>query len=354
MHKKVNIVTIAEKSGFSTTTVSRVLNGLGQKYRISKATSQKILSLAEELNYTPNKIAQSLRLKKSNAIGLIVPDIGNPFFANLARVITYESRKRGYSIILSDTKDDLDTEKEILNVMVDRNVDAILMAPCSNIREHIDEVINQGTGFILVDRYFSDSDIPFVTSDNYHGTYEATNFLLDNGHRNIACIQGSTHTMPNIERVQGFKDACKTSGVNNPVIVGKSFSIQNGYLETKLLLASKNNHIPTAFLCLSTMTLLGVLKALKEANLKVPDDVSIIAFDNQPFIDYLNPPITTIAQSIEEIGNVAINVLIDKLEDDSTDLNISLKLRPQLIHRDSVKSILPNGQNGNNGRKGQV
>jgi len=339
MQKKVNIITIAEKSGFSTTTVSRVLNGLGPKYRISKATTQKILALAEELNYTPNLVAQGLRLKKSNAIGLIVPDIGNPFFANLARVIAYESRKRGYSIILSDTKDDSDIEEETLRVLVDRNVDAIVMAPCSNRREHIDNAIKQGVQFIMVDRYFSNSDIPFIASDNYHGSYEATNFLLDNGHRNIACIQGSTHTMPNIERVKGFRDACNENGVKNPVVVGKSFSIQNGYLETKLLLASKTNNIPTAFLCLSTMTLLGVLKALKEASLKVPDDISIIAFDNQSFIDYLNPPITTIAQSIEEIGNIAINVLIDKLEDENTDLNISIKLRPRLIHRDSVKSI---------------
>ena len=345
MQKRADLKTIAAVSGYSTTTVSRVLNGLGPKYRISQSTCKKILDIAQEMNYTPSIVAQSLRLQKSNAIGLIVPDISNPFFAQLARIITSESRKRGYSIILADSEDNPDTEVELLKVLVDRKVDAIIIAPTSDRREHIDNVISHGTDVIMVDRYFEDSNIPFVTTDNYHGAYEATNFLLDNGHRNIACIQGSTHTMPNIERVQGFSDACNENGVKNPIIVGKSFSIQNGYLETKLLLASKNNHIPTAFLCLSTMTLLGVLKALKEANLKVPEDVSIIAFDNQAFIDYLNPPITTIAQSIEEIGNVAINVLIDKLEDENTDLNISIKLRPRLIHRDSVRTILPNGKN---------
>lgn len=343
MSKKANIVSIAEESGFSTTTVSRVLNGLGPKYRISEKTSALILGIADRLNYTPNLVAQSLRLKKSNAIGFIVPDISNPFFSNLARVITYESRKRGYSIILADTKDDCDTEKELLNVLVDRNVDAIIMAPCSNEVKHIEEVRSQGVELLMVDRYFEDSELPYVTTDNYFGTFEATSFLLDNGHKNIVCVQGSTSTTPNKHRVEGFVDACNTRGIENPIVVGKSFSIQNGYLETKLLLSSKRYKKPSAILCLSTMTLLGVLKALKEANLSIPHDVSVISFDNQPFIDYLNPPITTIAQSIDEIGTVSINVLIDKLEDDSTDLNLSLKLRPKLIHRDSVKSIIDNG-----------
>lgn len=344
MGKKVNIVSIADESGFSTTTVSRVLNGLGPKYRISEKTCTLILEIAERLNYSPNLVAQSLRLKKSNAIGLIVPDISNPFFSHLARVITYESRERGYSIILADTKDDCETEKELLKVLLDRSVDAIIMAPCSNKFEHVLEVRNQGVKVILVDRYFENTDIPYVTTDNYHGAFEATSFLIDNGHRNIVCIQGLTTTTSSNQRVKGFIDACNNSNIKNPVVVGKSFSIQNGYLETKLLLSSRRHEQPTAILCLSTMTLLGVLKALKEANLSIPDDISVISFDNQPFIDYLNPPITTIAQSIDEIGTVSITVLIDKLEDETTDLNLSLKLRPKLIHRNSVKSIVDNSK----------
>lgn len=339
MQKKANLKTIAALAGYSTTTVSRVLNGLGPKYRISERTCKKILDIAQEKNYTPSIVAQSLRLKKSNAIGLIVPDISNPFFAQLARIITSESRKRGYSIILADSEDNTDTEIELLKVLVDRKVDAIIIAPTSDRRDHIDNVISHGTEVIMVDRYFEDSNIPYVTSDNYYGAIEATNFLIDNGHRSLACIQGSTKTLPNKKRVQGFIDACENKSVTDFNIVGKSFSIQNGYLETKLLLSSKNYNKPTAILCLSTMTLLGALKALKEANLSIPDDVSVIAFDNQLFLEYINPPITTIAQSIDEIGTVSINVLIDKLEDESIDLNINIKLRPQIIHRESVKSV---------------
>jgi LacI family transcriptional regulator len=344
MNKRANIVSIAKASRFSTTTVSRVLNGLGPKYRISEKTCKHIFEIADRLNYTPNLVAQSLRLKKSNAIGLIVPDISNPFFATLARVITYESRGRGYSIILADTKDDWDTEKELLNVLLDRSVDAIIMAPCSNRLEHIKEARDQGVEIILVDRYFEHSDIPYVTTDNFFGAFEATSFLIRNGHSNIVCVQGSTTTTTNNQRVKGFINACNNSGIKNPVVVGKSFSIQNGYLETKLLLSSRRYEQPTAILCLSTLTLLGVLKALKEANLSIPDDISVISFDDQPFIDYLNPPITTIAQSVDEIGTVSINVLIDRLEDDKTDISLSLKLRPKIIHRNSVKSIIDNGQ----------
>ncbi|HDZ41346.1 MAG TPA: LacI family transcriptional regulator [Bacteroidetes bacterium] len=338
MQKRVNIKTIADLAGVSITTVSRVLNGLGPKYRISEPTCKRIFEIAEEMNYKPNIIAQSLRLKKTNAIGLILPDIGNPFFATLARIITIESKKRGYSIILADTEDNIDLEQELMELLLDRNIDAIIIAPCSQTRSHIEEVIKSGKKIILVDRYYIGGNIPYVTTDNYYGAYEATKYLLQNGHRDIACIQGSTDTAPNIQRVKGFTDACKKFGVKHFKIAGDSFTIQNGYLETKLLLSSSMS-APTAILCLSSTILLGVLKALKEADLSVPDNVSLLSFDNQPFMDYLNPPISSIAQPVNEIGTFATKVLIDSLEEGRKKLNLSVKLRPQIILRNSVRLI---------------
>ncbi|MFO7852252.1 MAG: LacI family DNA-binding transcriptional regulator [Bacteroidota bacterium] len=341
MQKRVNIKTIAELAGVSITTVSRVLNGLGPKYRISAPTCKRIYEIAEEMNYKPSLVAKSLRLKKTNAIGLILPDIGNPFFATLAKIITIESKKRGYSIILADTENNKDLEEEILQVLLDRNIDAIIIAPCSNKRSHIDDVMSTGKKIILVDRYFFDGKIPYVTTDNYFGALEATKYILENGHKHLACIQGATDTAPNIERVKGFTRACKQYGIKNYKIVGDSFTVQNGYLETKLLLSAAKN-MPTAILCLSSTILLGTLKAIKEADLKVPEDISLISFDNQPFMDYLNPPISSIAQPVDEIGTFATKVLIDSLEEDRKKLNLNVKLRPQIIYRNSVRPI----QNG--------
>lgn len=338
MHERINIKTIAELAGVSITTVSRVLNGLGPKYRISEPTCKKIFEIAEETNYKPNIIAQSLRLKKTNALGLILPDIGNPFFATLARIITIESKKRGYSIILSDTEDNIEIEKELLRVLLDRNMDAIIIAPCSKHRSHIEEVIKSGKKVLLVDRYFSEGNIPYVTTDNYYGAYEATKHLLANGHKVLACIQGSTDTAPNIQRIKGFKDACKQYNISDYKIAGDSFTIQNGYIETKLLLSSTKKR-PTAILCLSSTILLGVLKAIKEADMSVPQDISILAFDNQHFMDYLNPPVSAIAQPVNEIGTFATKVLIDSLEEGRKKLSLSVKLRPQIILRNSVRPI---------------
>ncbi len=338
MPKRVNIKTIAELADVSITTVSRVLNGLGPKYRISEPTCKRILEIAKEVNYKPNIIAQSLRLKKTNAIGLILPDIGNPFFATLARIITIESKKRGYSIILADTEDNKDFEEGVLQVLLDRNIDAIIIAPCSNKRLHIEDVMNTGKKIILVDRYFFEGKLPYVTTDNYFGAFEATKHILENGHKDLACIQGATDTAPNTERVKGFTRACKQYGIKNYRIVGDSFTVQNGYLETKLLLSSAKN-MPTAILCLSSTILLGTLKAIKEADLRVPEDISLISFDNQPFMDYINPPISSIAQPVSEIGTFATKVLIDSLEEGHKKLDLNVKLRPQIIFRNSVRSI---------------
>ena len=140
MDKITNIKHIADKTALSVTTVSRVLNGFSKQFRISDSTTQRVLEVAKELNYTPNQIAQSLRLKRTNTIGLMVPDIGNPFFASVAKIITAESANRGYSVVLTASNDNYKIEKELLTLLISRNVDAMIMIPCGRESKHIEAV----------------------------------------------------------------------------------------------------------------------------------------------------------------------------------------------------------------------
>ena len=172
----MTIKELAQELEMSTTTVSRVLTGQEKKYRISDKTAQRVREMAEKLDFAPNQIARNLRLQKTNTIGLIIPDISNPFFANLARTVEEELRRRGKMVLLCDTKDDTDLEHESIALLKGRKVDGLLVAPVGKESKHFIE--NTSIPIVLIDRYFEDQNIPFVTTDNFFGAYEATSFLF--------------------------------------------------------------------------------------------------------------------------------------------------------------------------------
>ncbi|MBN2410913.1 LacI family DNA-binding transcriptional regulator [candidate division KSB1 bacterium] len=337
MKNNITLKTIAHQLGISESTVSRVLNGKASKYRISKKTEEIILKTAKELNFTPNPLARSLRLNKTNTIGLVIPDISNPFFSSIARNVEQEARKLGYSIILCDTEEDTDLEKESLELLELRKVDGLIISPVGQTFNYIKRIYNNGMPIVIIDRYFPDLDIPYVTSDNYKGAFEAISYLIDNGHRSIACIQGLTHTSPNNERVRGYREALLNYHlpVDEALIVGDSFGEQNGYLETKLLLKNEKNI--TAIFSVSNLISLGALRAIYEEGLRVPEDISIISFDDQPYSDYLATPMTTVTQKNKEMGQISIKLLINQIESKIRFSSKCVILPTKLIKRKSVK-----------------
>ena len=166
MQHKPNIVDIAEITGFSITTVSRVLNGKGEKYRISKATREKIKSVAEELKYVPNEFARNLRIGKSKTIALIVPSLKNPFFAEIASVVNNEVRKYGYITLIGDSDDQVENEKNELSHLTSRSLDGMIVVPCGEEWDHLVKVQENGLPLICIDRYFEDTSLSYVSSDN--------------------------------------------------------------------------------------------------------------------------------------------------------------------------------------------
>lgn len=334
---KVNIKSIAEKTGLSISTVSRVLNGKSEQFRISKKAQEKIKDAAKELNYVPNHFAANLRSGKSNTIAIIVPSINNPFFADIVSTLNSEIRKFGYISIICDTDENIEIEAMELKQVMARNIEGLIIAPCGNKWEHLKQLFDQGLPIICIDRYFEDLSIPFVSTDNYDGAYTATKHFIDNGHSRIACIQGIQQATPNRLRVKGFKDAMENNGIKNYTIVGDDFSVQNGYLETILLLQQKER--PTAIFTLSNTIAMGCIKALKEFNIRIPDDISLICYDDHPYLDYLETPLTCIAQPISDICKISAKFLFSMLNNDELKVNQVL-LKPEMKIKKSVKRII--------------
>ena len=330
--KKDTLLTISEKTGYSISTVSRVLSGKGKKYRISQNTIDYVTEVAKSCNYTPDLIAQSLRTRKTNTIGLTIPSIENPFFSNLSGVIINQLKSRGYNIILSDTMENVDNEVEALNSFVSRNVDGIIAVPVSSSPLYIEQ-ISKMIPVVLIDRYFENTTLPYVCTDNYYGAYIATEFLISKGYRRLLAIQGVPASMPNKERLRGFRQAVedhRAEGVQETVS-GDSFSVESGYSETFSALTSSDR--PDAIFAFSNTILLGAIKAIRELGLVIPDDVALISFDNNRFLDFLDPVITRVEQPISVIGNLVTDNIIRMIESEERDAVASSQVlvRPTLI-----------------------
>lgn len=330
--KRDTLLTISERTGFSISTVSRVLSGNGPKYRICQKTIDYITEVANSCNYTPNLIAQSLRTNKTNTIGLTVPNIDNPFFSTLAAVIINEFKSRGYNTLLADTMENEYTEVQTINSYVSRKVDGIIAVPVGSSPEFLEGIANT-IPVVLIDRYFENTTLPYVCTDNYSGGYMATEHLINKGYRNLLAIQGVPTSMPNKERLRGFVQAVADHFEYEvrERTAGDSFSVDNGYRETMAYLSSDDR--PDAIFAFSTTILLGAIKAIRELKMRVPEDVALISFDNNRFLDYLDPAITRVEQPVNMVGKLAADNLVRMMEqrgEDSHDLS-QILIRPSLI-----------------------
>ena len=337
--EKVRIVDIAKISGFSTTTVSRVLNGKAKQYRISEKSQKKIEEVAKEMNYIPNHFAANLRTGKSKTIALIVPSLNNPFFANIASEISAEVRKHNYLTMITDSDENIAIEVMDLEQVWARNIEGLIIAPCGMKFDHVKSLYDNNLPVVCVDRYFEGLDLPYVSTDNYMGAQIATKYLIDNGHKHISCIQGVKTSTPNLLRVKGFTDTMGEAGFEDYTITGDDFTVQNGYLETKLLL--QQGKPLTAIFTLSNTIALGCMKALKEENVRIPEDISLITFDNHPYLDYLSTPLTCIVQPVSDICKIAVKFLFSGINNKEKSTK-QLLLKPEISVKNSVKNILAN------------
>lgn len=332
--------TLADQIGVSVSTVSRILSGQASRYRISPRTSERVLAKARRFQIAPNPLARGLKVNKTLTIGLVIPDISNPFFAGIARSVETEAASRGYSTILCDTQDDTAREMEAIRVLRYRKVEGLVICPVGQSNRHLRVFESDPLPIILVDRYFPNLKLPFVASDNVRGAYEATQYLLDRGHRTIACIQGLVGTSPNTLRIRGYRRALADHRIPRPsLIVGDSFSQKNGYDQTQRLLKKRPDL--TAIFAFSNLIALGVLRALSEKGRVVPQDMSVLCFDDQPYCAYLATPMTTVEQNNIELGRRAVTMLFDRIQQSKSGSAEGVLIPTRLIERQSVGTIEP-------------
>ena len=332
---KKTLEDISRLSGISKTVISRVLSGKAEEYRISKATVEKVLDVCRREHYQPNYLAQLLRTQTSKTIGLILPRTDYEFFGGLATTVIAEAYKHGYTVITMVTQEDPRHETEAIETLMKRQVDGIIISPCNPSADMLLEIAKE-LPLVLIDRYYEDDTLSYVSTNNYEGAKSAVNFPTGLGHRHILCLQADIKYKSVTERVRGAQDAAQEAGVSL-IIRGDDLSRESGYVETMLALNSPTP--PSAIFSLSLHNLTGAMQAIREKGLSVPDDISLITFDDSRFLDYTTPSITRIVQPTEKLCTTAFKVLSDSIAH-KTSCQAHLLVSPTFCMRDSVKSML--------------
>ncbi|MFC4872532.1 LacI family DNA-binding transcriptional regulator [Negadavirga shengliensis] len=339
MKKKVSLKDIAEIVGVSTATISYVLSK-GEENRVSPKMAAKIKKVAKELNYQPNQIAKSLKSGRTFTIGLIVADISNPFFANIARIIEDEAKKRDYTVIFGSSDESEDKSRDLIRFLSNRQVDGFIIAPTEKSIDQIEQLKAQNIPFVLIDRYFPELETSYVVINNYQAAYDAVSRLIDTGHSSIGVISYSQGLFHMRERVRGYKRAVLDHGLNFKKTWMKEVSYANAKKEVEAAidqLVSKRKEVSALFFATNTLAVHG-LKHIDRLKLKVPDDVGVVCFDQGEAFDFYYCPLTYVKQPLVELGTAAVNILIDQISRKNKGYSRT-SLEAELIVRDSCTRL---------------
>lgn len=333
---RVTLNDVATAAGVSVSTASRSLNGQAEAYRISEETATTVRAAAERLGFRPSRLARSLRLQKTGLIGIVVPDVSNPFFSAIAREVTLATEAAGYSVLLADSREETEREAKLLSELIAREVEAIVVCPVGVEQEHLKQAEQSGATMVLVDRTFPSSDFLQVTSKHEAGAQKAMRLLTAQGHRQIGVLQGLPGTLPNEARLCGVRDALERVGesLNPDFIRGDNFTAESGYASASQLLDEHPKL--TALFAFSMPNAFGALRAATEAGRSVPDDLSIVAFDDSPFADLMQVPISTVAQDVESLGQRAAELILKQLQGGRASRKRLHEIGVDVRHRDSI------------------
>ncbi|AYE33595.1 LacI family DNA-binding transcriptional regulator [Clostridium septicum] len=331
--RNVTMSDIAKEANVSKTTVSKVLNN--KQISVSNETRKNIFEIAKRLNYVPNSVARSLSTRKTNTIGIILPDIENPFFSEMAKAIEENAESLGYNVILCNSYNKDEKEERYIRLLVSKLVDGVIFASGGNSEDSLNILRSNRVPFVVIDREIETIEkYSGVLCDNEQGIELGVNYLFNKGKRQIAFVAGEPKFQISKIRNESYKNIAKKLGVYNPDIICESeFSIEGGMKATEeLLLRSK--YIDAIFYSSDVMAL-GGMKYLIRNGYKIPDDISILGYDNINISSLSEPELTTIAQPIYSMGEEAFKLLIEIIG--GSDKNQIIKLKTKLIERDSVK-----------------
>jgi LacI family transcriptional regulator len=328
---------IARLAGVSTSTVSHVIN---HSRFVSEEIAQRVNQAAKELGYTPSALARSLKTNRTKTIGMLVTTSSNPFFSEVVKGVENSCYQQGYNLILCNTEGNHQRMIESINTLLQKRVDGVILMCTTLIGEKID----------IFDRY---PDVPVVVMDwgpvlfnsdkiqdnSFQGGYQATRYLIDSGHQNIGCITGPLNRPQADMRYQGFKQAMVDAGlsIRPDWVIESDFECEGGYQAFHTLLEC--DELPQAIFVCNDMMAMGVINAANEKGINIPQDLSIIGYDDIHIAKFMTPPLTTMHQPKYRLGQVAVETLLKKLDKTAGEIEL-VQLEPSLVVRKSVKVLL--------------
>ncbi len=341
-HRHPTVVDIAKLAGVAPMTVSRVINGSGY---VSARLREKVQSVIDKMEYHPNALARGLKSQRSHVIGILAPDIQNPFSAELAGSIQDVLLESGYTSFISTTEQSSKRELAALAAFFDHRVAGIVVATMETEagNEALDRFTRRGLPIVLVGRSSGPDNIARVTADHWKGAYDAVAHLISRGHTRIGYIGGSAVTAGRLRRFHGYLEAMSAHGLEvhekwiagPEAETGPGYSKQaDGYAAMERLLALPQR--PTAVFARNDFTAMGAMSAARDLGVSIPDEMAIAGFDNVPQSAFTTPPLTTVAQSTAEQGRAAAKMLLDRIENRVTTAPAELCLECRLIIRGST------------------
>lgn len=337
----VTINDIAKAAGVSRTTVSRVLNDSGY---VKEETREKILKAINELNYTPSAIARSLSTNKTNTIGVIVPEINNPFFGEIIKGISSVADEHNLNIILFNTDDSREKELKALQLLKGQRIQGIIITPTypedKFNSEYLNTLENLGIPVVLIDGHVNYFNFSGVFIDHIKGAFDGTSAFIKEGHKKIAIITGDMDSRPARDRLTGYKKALVMNNlpVEEKYIFYGDYKHESAYNATKQILRMEDR--PTAIFVMSNMMILGCMKALYEEGIRVPEDIAIMGFDKINALNIVGMNISFINGPTIEMGRTGMELLIDNLDNKSNKKEIKrITLLPELVLKGSEKYI---------------
>jgi len=324
MQKQVTIKDIAKAAGVSISTVSRVVNG---SLPVKKETKEKVLKAIQKLNYSPDSLARSLRVGYTKTIGIIIPNIANPFFATIVRGAEDYLRSKGFSIIICNSDNDVKEEEKLFKTLTEKKVDGVLY---SGIGDHVENLATKNIKTVFIDRVIKENNFSYVCSNNYQGMQNLLEYLYKTNHRKYVFISGKKEVFSATERLRAFLDFVEKYKLNY-----KIYEAEYTY-ESGLSVAKKIKTLPDVIVCSNDLIAYGVIEYLKSKNINVPKDVSVTGYDDITFSKMFSPALTTVSQPIYEMGKTAAKLIFEILINKDDYIPVKL-FENQLIVRQSTR-----------------
>jgi LacI family transcriptional regulator len=327
---------IALKLNISISTVSRAIRGVPE---VNAETRKAVLEMAEKLNYEPNRVAQSLRIKKTNTLGVIVPEIAMHFFSSAISGMQEYSASHGYSIMICQSMESVAIEKSNIHMLVSNRVDGLLISLSSETKniDHLQQLVNKKIPIVLFDRVSDDLNVSKVIVDDHDGAFKAVDYLVKTGCKRIAHIAGPENLCISAQRKKGYLDALIKNGIaiNEDLIIHCNNRHEDPIAATKKLLA----HKPDAIFCMNDPMAILSIQVIKANGLKIPGEVSVVGFTNEPVSSFIEPSLTTVSQPSSQMGKMAAKLFIDQVENEDSFAPITEVIATELIIRNSTRKM---------------